>query len=393
MNRDNGEHGARQSEKVFVAAMVALGVFAPTVFMGLPAVVGQVAQHWAFGDATLGVAVFVEVLGMSCGSLLVAFGLGRQPVRLVLLAAAALVAGANLATLGVHGFVAFALLRWLAGIGAGALNGIAMRYLSYTGTPERHLGMLVMGQVFWGMALLAVVIPWLSAAWGAPGVFTFVAALSLPFACVAWQFGRDETLATPQQAVKGHVDKGGALLSLVALFALYGGVGVVWTFLERIGADAGLSGGYISGVLAVANLVSIAACALMPRLGVGGGLRRWTLFNLAGCVLAAASLALPPSPLSFAIGAVVFIVCWTGGALLIFATIPQYDFVGRFAALSPGFLALGFGVGSVMGGELLEASGTRAALKVAIALCVLSFVFYARLRRLGDDAALVPTCE
>ncbi|WP_322056150.1 MFS transporter [Paraburkholderia sp. J63] len=390
----NKENSTRRSQPVFVAAMVALGVFSPTVFMGLPAVVGQVARDWAFGAATLGVAVFAEVFGMSCGALLVAFVLGRQPVRLVLLGAAVLAAAANLATLAVHGFAAFALLRCAAGIGAGALNGIAMRYLSYTRTPERHLGMLVMGQVLWGMVLLAFAIPSLGAAWGAPGVFTFVAALSVPFACAAWLFERGETLSTPQQAAGGRVDKRGALLSLVALFALYGGVGVVWTFLEKIGADAGLSGSSISIVLALANLVSLAACVLMPKLGVGGGLRRWTLFNLAGCVLAAASLALPPSPLSFALGSVVFIVCWTGGALLIFATIPQYDLVGRFAALSPGFLALGFGVGSIAGGELMEASGTRAALEAAIALCMLALVFYARLRPLGDEAALVvPHCD
>jgi DHA1 family inner membrane transport protein len=105
------------------------------------------------------------------------------------------------------------------------------------------------------------------------------------------------------------------------------------------------------------------------------------------------SLALPPSPVSFALGSIMFIVCWTGGALLIFATIPQYDLVGRFAALSPGFLAFGFGVGSITGGELLEASGTRAALQAAIALCALALVFYARLRPVRGNSAFVPRCD
>jgi DHA1 family inner membrane transport protein len=387
------EQGSRHTQSVFVAAMLALGVFSPTVFMGLPAVVGQVGQQWGFGEATLGLAVFVEVLGMSCGTLLVAFALGRQPVRLVLLGAAVLAAAANLATLSAHGIVAFAAWRCVAGVGAGALNGVAMRYLSYTRTPERHLGMLLMGQVLWGMALLSVVIPALGAAWGASGVFMFVAALGALCACAAWLFERGETLSAPQQAGRECVDKGGVLLSLVALLALYGGVGVVWTFLEKIGADAGLGDGSVAAVLAVANLVSLGACVLMPKLGAGHGLRRWTLVNLAGCVMAAVSLALPPSPVSFALGSIMFIVCWTGGALLIFATIPQYDLVGRFAALSPGFLAFGFGVGSITGGELLEASGTRTALQAAIALCALALVFYARLRPVRGNSAFVPRCD
>ncbi|MFM0700762.1 MFS transporter [Paraburkholderia sediminicola] len=387
------ENGTRRAERQFAAAMVALGVFSPTIFMGLPAVVGHVGQRWGFGEAALGVAVFVEVLGMSCGTLLVAFALGRQSVRLVLLAAAALAAAANLATLAAHGFAVFAMWRCVAGVGAGALNGVAMRYLSYTRTPERHLGMLLMGQVLWGMALLGIVIPALGAAWGASGVFTFVAVLCTTCACAAWLFERGEVLSAPQQGGNERVDRGGALLSLVALFALYGGVGVVWTFLEKIGADAGLGGASVSTVLAVANLVSLATCVLMPRLGAGGGLRRWTLLNLGGCVVAAASLALPPSPVAFVLGSIAFIVCWTGGALLIFATIPQYDLVGRFAALSPGFLALGFGVGSMTGGELMQASGTRAALQAAIALCALAFVFYARLQPARGNPAFLPRCD
>lgn len=383
----------QETQGRFVAAMLALGVFAPTVFMGLPAVVGQVAQQWGFREASLGVAVFAEVLGMSGGALLVAFAPGRRSVRQVLLAAALLAAAANLATLATHDFVAFAACRCVAGVGAGALNGIAMGYLSYTRTPQRHLGMLLMGQVLWGMALLALILPALGAAWGAVGVFSCVAALFAALSLAAPLFGRAETLCAPQQEKGARVDRGGALLTLVALFALYGGVGVVWTFLERIGSDAGLSGAYVANVLAVANFVSLAACALMPRLGAGSGLRRWTLINLAGCMLAAASLALPTSPLSFALGSVVFIVCWTGGALLIFATIPQYDLVGRFAALSPGFLALGFGVGSIAGGELLEVSGTRVALEAAIALCALALVFYARLRPARGHPAFAPRCD
>ena len=229
-------------------------------------------------------------------------------------------------------------------IGLAARERMRGKVICVTGSSGKSSTVAMMGQVLWGMVLLAFAIPSLGAAWGASGVFTFVAALSVPFAWAAWLFERGETLSTPQQAAGGRVDKRGALLSLVALFALYGGVGVVWTFLEKIGADAGLSGSSISIVLALANLVSLAACVLMPKLGVGGGLRRWTLLNLAGCVLAAASLALPPSPLSFALGSVVFIVCWTGGALLIFATMScrswAVNFTGAAATGVPGSVCI-----------------------------------------------------
>lgn len=84
MNVVNLQDEARQESAPFVVVMLLLGILGPTVFLGLPAIVGQVERHWGFGEAALGLSSFIEVLGESTGTLLVAFVLGRQPVRWVL---------------------------------------------------------------------------------------------------------------------------------------------------------------------------------------------------------------------------------------------------------------------------------------------------------------------
>lgn len=381
MNGVNLKDEARRESALFVVVMLLLGMLGPTVFLGLPAIVGQVERHWGFGEAALGLACFVEVLGEAAGTLLVAFVLGRQPVRRVLAGAAALAVGANLGTLATHGLVAYAALQFIAGVGAGGLNGVALRYLSYSRAPERNLGMMLMGQVLWSMALLAYIVPMLGDTWGAHGVFGFIAMVLGAFVFATPLFRRGETLATPApDGASGGIDRKGAMLVLCAQLALYGGVGVVWTFLEKIGTDAGLSGKSVSLVLGIANVASLAICAAMPKLGAGAGLRRWTLANLGGCAVAAALLAMPASAATFTLGAIVFIGCWTGSALLIYATIPRYDLVGKSAALSPGCVALGYGFGSVAGGSLIERAGTQSALVAAIGLCTVAFLCYVRLR-------------
>ena len=128
MNVVNLQDEARQESALFVVVMLLLGMLGPTVFLGLPAIVGQVERHWGFGEAALGLSSFIEVLGESTGTLLVAFVLGRQPVRLVLAGAVTLAAGANLGTLATHGLVAYSTLQFVAGVGSGGLNGIALRY-------------------------------------------------------------------------------------------------------------------------------------------------------------------------------------------------------------------------------------------------------------------------
>ncbi|MBN3820762.1 MFS transporter, partial [Paraburkholderia sp. Se-20369] len=195
MNAVNPQQEARQENALFIVVMLLLGMLGPTVFLGLPAIVGQVERHWGFGEAALGFSTFVEVLGESTGTLLVAFVLGRQPARLVLGGAVLLAAGANFGTLATHGLVAYSTLQFIAGVGSGGLNGIALRYLSYSRAPERNLGVMLMGQVLWSMVLLAYVFPALSGAWGAPGVFGFVAAVLGAFALAVPLFRRGETLA------------------------------------------------------------------------------------------------------------------------------------------------------------------------------------------------------
>ncbi|MGU7784391.1 hypothetical protein [Burkholderia sp. PU8-34] len=79
MNAVNPQDEARQESALFVVVMLLLGVLGPTVFLGLRAIVGQVERHWGFGEAALGVSTFVEVLGESTGTLLVAFVLAATP--------------------------------------------------------------------------------------------------------------------------------------------------------------------------------------------------------------------------------------------------------------------------------------------------------------------------
>jgi predicted MFS family arabinose efflux permease len=103
---------------------------------------------------------------------------------------------------------------------------------------------------------------------------------------------------------------------------------------------------------------------------------------LVGCAVGVGMLALPTTPVLFVSAVVLFVVAWSGAAMLIFATVPQYDSIGRHAALSPGFLGVGYGIGSIAAGLMLE----RGLLGYAIALsslsCIVAILIYSTLRNL-----------
>ncbi|WP_321843824.1 MFS transporter [Paraburkholderia bannensis] len=388
MNQPSSEGAAAetQSGALFLMAMLALGTVAPTVFWGLPVIVGQIAQQWGFGAAELGIAVLGEVFGMAAGTLLMATVLARRPLRITLAATIALTAAANFATPFTHSLPLFIAVRAVAGIGAGALSGIAMSCLSYTKAAERNIGWLVLLQVLWSMALLGYVLPVVGAMAQATGTYVCIGVLALVFLPAIALFKRAEAFVSAEADNSARVDVRGVMLLLGCIFALYFGVGVLWTFLEQIGMRAGLSEARVATTLVYANLASLAACVVMPRLGQGNGLRRWAIVNIGACVASAAALTLPQTPDRFAIAAIVFIVAWTGAATLIFATMPRVDTVGRYATLSPGVLSLGFGIGSAAGGELIELLDARAAVGLACVFCCVSLLCYVSLGRAREAA-------
>jgi DHA1 family inner membrane transport protein len=361
--------------------MIALGVIAPTVFFGLPEFTAQVAAQWGFGPTALGAAMFLEFAGVSAGTLLVAFAFSQRPARSLLATAFLLAVGANLMTPTAGGIATFALWRALAGIGCGALSGIAMRYLSYTGGSERNLGLLVMGQVLWSAILLGFVLPTIGSAWHANGSYLLVALLTgIMTPCMFFLNRRESLIATPS-AVGGRVHRRGAYLTLSALFAVYCSAGVVWTFIERIGDEAGLNRAFVSRTLGTANLLALGVCALVPPLALGARIYGWTRLMLVLCAAAVFSLALPVTPALFATSMIVFVAGWSGGAALLFATIPRFDPAGRHVALSPGFLSLGFGIGSLVGGAVIASGRTEGAVGMAGVSCSIACLLYGSLPR------------
>jgi predicted MFS family arabinose efflux permease len=367
--------------RFFVLAMALLGAIAPTSFFGLPQLVGLSAQLWGFTDSQLGIAVFIEIAGNAVGALSIAFLASHWPVRRTLTLGILLALISNLATTQIHGIEMYCAVRLFAGVASGMLSGIAMRYLSFTANPDRDFGYLIVAQALWSMLLLGWILPAIGEHWQVIGCYFFVALTTLPFLFLRYDFAVDEPL-TPPICDGGAFIRRGAYTALFSLFAMYIGVGVMWTFVEQIGQRAGYAPDFIATVLALSNLTAAVPCLILPRLMAAGGTYRWCLIMLTGCAIGVGMLALPTTPVLFVSAVVLFVVAWSGAAMLIFATVPQYDSVGRHAALSPGFLGVGYGIGSIAAGQLLEQNHLEYAIALSSLSCIVAIVIYSSLRNI-----------
>jgi len=370
--------------KLFIAAIIALVCVAQTFFLALPTYVQMTAADWGFSESQLGFVTASEVAGGTIGSLLASFALARQPMRRLLSLAllAMLIGNGSMMTPG--GFEAAMAGRAISGLGYGIVGGATLNYLAVSG---RYLGALAVTQGFYTLLLQTVLLPTLSSAGAAYGLIAGLVVLCAP---VIFIFTRGEVFVSDFTAGRS-VNRRGAYLALLSLLMLYAACGVIWTFIESLGAAAGLDERSMTTILGVGPILSLGICWLVPWLIERGHRFATTITLLLACTLSALLLLLPVTLWSFAIGSFVFCTGWTGAIILIFATVSTYDGVGRHVALSTAFLGAGYVIGSTLGGVLIEYATIQVAFAVAAGFSLFSTVLYAMLRKVPHPEVLDDT--
>jgi predicted MFS family arabinose efflux permease len=352
----------RPQSPLFIATMVVLGCVAFTFFTATPLLVAFMAQQWGFGPSQIGFIVTADTVGNTFGALAVAKLIRGWPVRRIMgCGMLAMMSGNGLIGLGL-GLDISMFGGLVAGLGNGVVSASAIGFLAYSKNPQRNISFLVVAQNFYAMALMGVILPVIGGQWQASGSFFFIAAVGIVCLPAMFLFARKETI--PAAFRQGEVNKAGVYLTLLTLYACYTGVGVIWTFLATLGESAGLQKEYIARVLAIANFASLASCFVVGAMA-RHSLFGWSRFVVAMTAIGAAGLAMPLTPVSFAVATMVFVACWTLFGILVPTLLPVFDPVGRHAALTPAVLGLGYSTGSFMGGMVAEHSSPHAAFAVA----------------------------
>jgi len=368
---------------LFATAMIVMMCVGQTFFFGTPAYVGMMAEQWRLPESQLGQLVTAEILGNSAGALALAFLMTGLPVRRVVAVSLLALVLSN-ALMSTHpSFGLCLLLRTLSGAACGALSGVAMRYLSAGAGAEKRLGAAVMAQNVHSMLLLSFVLPGLVTLQNG---LLLISGAGVLCAVVLGCFSRSEALVPEHSAGPAPV-KGGIYLSLGSLFMLYGGVGVAWTFVERIGVSTGLNAEQVGQLLGASTMLSLLGCVVAPLLIAKGHRYSGALISLLICAASAAMMALPMTPQSFSVAAFLFQLGWSASAIMMFATLPLYDGIGRHVAAGPGVLGLGYGAGSMLGGELMESVSPQAAYGVGALWFLAATLLYALLLRVRTNAA------
>lgn len=398
-----------------IAASIAVAIVGWAVFMGLPILVGALADTRGFSEEQVGYLASADLGGMFISSVLVSIFVSRMNRGRWILIGIVIASIANYIAVDVYGFYEMLGVRVIAGFGAGFCYSIALANLAATRQTARNFSYLIFTLVAVNFIEL-LILPMISDAWGVGGIFyTFIA---INLLCLTtyrfWPKGRFtqehtiDSAETEASADPGHSSDspaprhdqtpapfslpllGGLCLLAIAMF--YVTVGGFWAYIERMGVSAGLDDDFISLSLALTTLISLAGCYIAYRLSRNQGQSRPLIAALGLIALSLIWFGSYTVAFSFFAVLVIYQLLWNGIDIYQLGTLSNIDHSGRYPALVPAAQGLGQTIGPSLAGYMIgQGLGYGAVMYMCAATAlgtalIYSFV-YANLKRSAPAVA------
>lgn len=374
--------------------------------VALPVWMGALISRYQLQPQQAGMLVTLFLLGAVGASLFCAPRFQRLPTRLVAVGG---FAGAALAFLGVAastGYAQMAGLHLLAGAAAGSALSVTHGTAGLSANPHRMFALCGMALGVFAIGFLGAM-PGIVADNGGSALFVALAVVMLVAAATsallfpqrAGSAQADEPHGAPANAAghrdDAHESRGAAAgaighdavlppISSAVWFAAFG-IGcmglvqaMMFSFLERIGADRGYSASAVTGVLIALGIVNLFPAPLAALLE-----KRWPARHvvLAGPVVQAAvalTIAHSTSYAGYAAAGAVFAAVMIFTHTFAFGLIAQLDPAGRALSATPAMLMVGAAIGPILGGTLVQQAGYGTLGIAAVLIATIAVLCFAR---------------
>ncbi|MDQ1158969.1 putative MFS family arabinose efflux permease [Sphingomonas sp. SORGH_AS 950] len=348
-------------------AAVAVALIAVTLPDVMPVMVAALQRQFEIGPEAAGAVVSANMGSILLATAFAPLLLARAGERTLLHVGLAVMVAGNIVTIFVVDYAVLIGVRAVSGLGEGLACAVAYGLMARSARPGVSVSLYAAGQnviAAGGMALLTLMI----AAHGPAIFYIAVSVVALPALMLVPIATRD----APPRAIadlRRPVPMAG-IKPLVAIFLVFTGMGLSWTFLERIGSAHALT------TAGIATLLSLAASAGMvgPLLAalVADGLRfRPVLLAVAvAMILAAIGLGIGGTPLVTIGAACLLRFIWAFVYPFLFRLMAEREPSGRAATVTPLATAAASTIAPLLGGALLERIGLAALLCGSAALAL-----------------------
>ncbi len=357
--------------------------------VALPLWIGALMQHYHYSPAQAGLTVTLFLVGVVAASAFFAPRFNRVPRRAATAGGFALAAVcfavASQQPVAAASFGPLALLHAVAGLGVGCALTFTHGSIGRSANPHRLFAVVnVMLGVFAVLFLGGV--PQLINQAGATMLFVVIAAaMGLAALVTALAFPTIEAgdaAANPAVVARSKTPvPRAAWFTIAVVVCLTLNQAMVFSFVERIGAERGFGPERVNGVLIALGLVNLTPGVLAALLQ-----KKWSpvAVGIAGPVGQALLALVMTASLAFsgyalAAAFYVFMVIFTHTFL--FGLLSRLDSSGRAAAATPAMMMLGSCIGPALGGAIVQGLGYPGLGYAACAVAALAVVAMLQVRR------------
>lgn len=326
----------------------------------LPYLMGAMIDGLGIDEAQAGLLLSAEFVFATVASLVVAPAMGRAPRRTLALVGVAIAVVANIFSASIQDIYILTMMRCIAGIGAGLCLASGNACVSSAENPDRMAGQMNVLIVILFVGIMYSYAHVMSS-FGLSGLFYALAATQAAMLLFIPLMPQ----RPPAHHHEHHAHKPGRnLFSMVSVcmmaaaffFAMRDAMG--WSFVERVGIDAGYDVedlGLLFSAQAMAGIIGPALAAIVgKRFGFGIPL----FIGIIGSGLVSLGYVLSESSiLIYSIAVMGITLTYFYTLAYITALAAALDRQGRVAAAAGSFLILGVAVGPAVSGLLVTTGG------------------------------------
>lgn len=383
---------------IAIFAAIVIGFVGNAVFMGMPLLVGAMADSLGFDQQQLGWLASADLGGIFIGSVLTSLVITRVNRRYFAAFAIISIILANYSSSLTTDFSALMTVRILAGIASGICYSTGVACIAATHHTGRNFSYLLFALVITN-ALEFYTFPDISSRWGVNGIFLCFAAVSaLGLLVLHWipphsiEKTDEVLLVDNKRPVSLQIPTFLPWCCLTAVFCFNLLTGAFWSFIERAGVDAGFSHEFIGNALTWGTLFSLSGCALAAWLSSRFGQSKPLLLALSCMTLLMLTIAWELNTTTYIGGIFIFNMFWIFTDVFQLGTISNIDHSGRFAALVPSSQGISQTIAPVAAGFLLAKDLGFASVLImgacgSSAAFVIYFFVYRELKRLAPSVA------
>lgn len=350
--------------------------------VALPVWVGALVAQSHFDPQQAGLLASLFLIGAVAASLGLASRMQRVRARGVAVAGYGLAALAFGALTQLDALGPMALAHVVAGLGVGAGLSATHGTIARSVQPHRLFAYVGMALGVFAVIFLGAT-PGLIAMHGTAALFVVFAVLMAIAALMSVVAFPDTAAAQGQRTVAAPIPSA-AWLGMAGICAMALVQSMVFSFLERVGAERGFGLEAITGVLIALGLVNLAPAGLAAWLENRFSALHVTRIGAVLQALLAFVIMTASSFAPYAAAASVFAAVMIFTHTFAFGHIAAQDRSGRLLAATPAILMAGSAIGPLLGGTLVKYLGYEALGAAALVIGLVALICF---HRAGADVA------